>query len=71
MKKIDILDEFSNLFLESTKISKKLMKLKDKEYQIKGINLFLKISRSYLPYHKENLLDKKMRNLLDSIRYSF
>ena len=56
MRKVNILEEFNNLFLESTKISKKFMKIRNNAYQIKGVDLFLKISREYLLYRKENFL---------------
>ena len=47
-------DKFTLLFLNSTKISEKLMKTK-KEDKIKGVDLFFKITRNFTYCCKNNI----------------
>ena len=49
-------DKFTLLFLNSTKISEKLMKSPKKEDKIKGVDLFFKITRNFTYCCKNNIL---------------
>jgi len=47
-------NEIETLFKKSFNITKKLMESRNKGDKIKGINLFLKISRGYSVFLKQN-----------------